>query len=119
MRSTFVLSPGVDYYVAAAVDIPGSTVTFYRKDLTAGGPLQSFVASHARTALNNNTAFQIGSSTGPLGFDFGFDGLIDEVRLSNTALGSGGLLIVPEPSPAALLGLGLLALAGRRRTAAR
>jgi hypothetical protein len=118
VRSGFVLSPGVDYYVAAAVDIPGGKVTFYRKDLTAGGPLQSFVGTHSRTALNANTAMHIGAVTSAV-FDFGFDGLIDEVRLSNTALGSGELLLVPEPSSAALLGLGLLVLARQRRNRGR
>lgn len=49
-------------------------------------------------------------------FDFGFDGLIDEVRLSNTPLGPAELLLVPEPSAAALFGVGLLGIAGWRRS---
>jgi hypothetical protein len=114
VRSTFVLTPGIDYYVAAAVNVPAGTVTFYRQNLTAGGPLESHVAGHARTALNNNTALHIGAVTSAV-FDFGFDGLIDEVRLSNTPLGPGELLLVPEPSPSLLLGIGLLGLAGSRR----
>ena len=48
-----------------------------------------------------------------------FDGLIDEVRVFNRALGPGeipSLLTVPEPASLSLLGLGALALARRRRT---
>jgi hypothetical protein len=117
VRSTFVPVVGNDYYIAAAVDIPGSTVTFYAKNLTTGGPLQTHVASHARTALNNVTAFQIGGTPSTF-FDFGFDGLVDEVRLSNTPLAPGALLI-PEPSSAALLVLGLCALGSHRRRRSR
>lgn len=44
-----------------------------------------------------------------------FEGLVDHARISDTALTAGELLAVPEPSSAALLGLGGLALILRRR----
>ena len=47
--------------------------------------------------------------------DEAFFGWIDEVRLSNTALGPGSLLVTPEPHTSSLLALGLLGLATRAR----
>ena len=41
-------------------------------------------------------------------------GTLDEVRISDTALGLSGLL-TPEPSSGVLIGMGLVALAVRRR----
>jgi hypothetical protein len=112
--STFVLSPGTDYYVAAAVDIPGGTVTFYHQNLTLGGPLQNSVAAHTRTALNNNSDLRIGALTSA--FDFAFDGLIDEVRISTGVVDASQLLVaVPEPFMGGLLALGVIALGLRRR----
>lgn len=89
--SGFQVEVGRDYYVASVFDLDAQQITFYVQDLTNDGPLQSSTATHNRTALNSISTFVIGGSPG--GFDFGLDGLIDEVRLSNTALSSSELLI--------------------------
>jgi len=103
---------GKDYYLAAAVDLAGGQTTFYVQNLTDGGALQTAVASNAFTAFNQPTYLAIGATgDGSLGFD----GLIDEVRISDRVLGAEELMIVPEPSVAQLLGLGLACLSLARR----
>jgi len=72
-----------------------------------------------------STAFVPGENTGSLvlggHFDAsgtlapGFNGWLDEVRISSRYLEYGELLGIPEPTSMALLGLGLAALARRRR----
>jgi hypothetical protein len=104
---------GKDYYLAAAVDLDGGQTTFFAQNLTDAGSLQSTTRSFDITTLNSPTKFVIGAAGDGTLY---FDGLIDEVRISNTALSAEQLLIIPEPSTALVLGLGLagLAAAGRR-----
>jgi hypothetical protein len=117
LDSNFQLQFGIDYYVAAAVDITPSntTVTFYLKDITNSGELLSASVNGNITALFDSTApFHIGGS-GTSTTDTFFDGSIDEVRLSDLALSASELLIVPEPSVATLLLAGLLFGGARRK----
>lgn len=91
LGSGFILDVGVDYYVAAAVDLLAGEVTFWVQDLTNGAPLQSSVRSHSRTALNAISHLTIGNDgTGHPGF--AWDGLIDEVRISDAVLAEDELL---------------------------
>ena len=118
-----VLNNNVNYYAAATVDFGGSgDITLYLQDLTNSGPLQT--ANFLKTdgvggvlganLFNSSAPFSIGSNAqgGSL-----FDGIIDEVRFSNTKLGASELRIsIPEPSTLVLLGpaLGSAVLFGRR-----
>ena len=92
--SGFEIHTNVDYYVAA-VFVPTNTsasgLTFYVKDLTAGGPLQMSNSTHTQTSLTNaSSAFAVGNR-----YDrgTGWDGLIDEVRLTTRALTVDELLV--------------------------
>jgi hypothetical protein len=89
--SGLVLSPGVDYYVAAAFDLDG-VVTFWVQDLTNDGPLLSNSADHGITQLPDDTRFVIGD-TYDSNADYELNGLIDDVRLSNRVLSDAELLI--------------------------
>lgn len=103
-----------NYYVAASVDITGTgtDVTFYYQDLSAGGELLSSIVSNAGiTSLADSAAnFGIGATFSGSSSTRHFNGIIDEVRLSNTTLGQSELLAVPEPGAASLLLLGGLSL---------
>lgn len=116
VASPFTLLANVDYYVAAAIDLTdtsASGITFYLQDLTNGGALQSAGVAHTGTALfNSSTNFTIGSTDQPSSL---FNGIIDEVRLSDTKLATSELQIVPEPASTGLLGIGLLSTLARRR----
>jgi len=85
-----------------------------------------YVATGTATRFFGNTASETG--IGPVivevGANYGigagnaFDGLIDEIRLSDTALGSDDLLrasAIPEPSSVMLLGVGAMLMMFRRR----
>lgn len=121
LDSSYRLTLGNNYYLAASIDAGASgsngSVTFYLKDLTAGTALQSNTV--AVTGFNaftdSSTLFSIGSAAG--GASSFFDGTIDEVRFSNTALAQSDLLIspIPEPSTYALLAGGLVLLGFIRR----
>lgn len=116
--SNIVVLTGKDYYVAASVTLGSSgQVTFYAQNLTDAGPLQSSTRSFNRPSLNSFGTVWIGET--PDGFNFLFDGVIDEVRLSNAALTSSELLInaIPVPAGLPLLVSALVALScyGRRR----
>ena len=116
VTSPFTLVTNTDYYVGVTVNLADTSangITFYIQNLTAGGSLQSAGVAHSGTTfINANTAFTIGSTDQPSSL---FSGLIDEVRVSDTKLASSELMVVPEPSCAALLGLGALLAARRRR----
>ena len=114
LDSDFQFTLGSDYYIAAAVDftLTGVSVTFYFQNLTAGTALQTVTRTNALTSIYNTTApFTVGRGVAGDGTARYFDGIIDEVRLSDTALTSSQLLAtVPEPRSIALLTLSSAAL---------
>lgn len=116
--STVTMVQNHDYYVAAAINLAATNaadrITFYLQDITNGTALVSGAGSPTTTATSviaSTSPFAIGS-TGHASSRF--DGLISEVRFSDTNLGIGALL-VPEPSRLILLGLGGLLALGRKR----
>lgn len=118
--SNFQLTLGTNYYVAAAVDVDstsGTTIGFYFKDLDAAGShLQHCVVTNAdlKTLHDATGDLRIGAEWS-LGNPKGWDGLLDEVRLSDTLLSENQLLCVsvlsvPEPSTFLMCVPGLLGL---------
>ena len=103
--STFVLSTGIDYYVAAAFDDTLNATTLYLKDLTDNGALQSTTVILGGTwNMKGYVKYAIGNySADTADGGAAFDGLIDEARLSSGLLPSDQLLItapqvIPEPT---------------------
>ncbi len=92
---------GKPYFIAVSVDLADATekgITFYAKDLTNDDePMQSVQIAHAVTSgIANDAPLVIGGT--PTGEGSLFDGLIDDVRLSDTALHAEDLLFT-SPSP--------------------
>ena len=92
---------GKPYFVAVSVDLDDATekgITFYAKDLTNDDePMQSVQIAHTVTAgIANDAPLVIGGM--PSGESGLFDGLIDDVRLSDAALHTEDLLFT-SPSP--------------------
>jgi len=120
--STLSVTAGVDYY-AAAVVTGNSTgdVVFYLQDLTNGGSLQTQTISFDPGGTNTddfaNVSGTVDYSLGSISGSGYLDSIMDEARVSNHAMGSEDLLMVPEPGTVTLLGLSGLALlmAARRR----
>lgn len=111
--SDIQLTTGIDYYIGTSLSFneaeSTATATFYVQDLTNGTALQTVSVTQSLLGVyDSTTAFRIGSNSTQGGEVW--TGLIDEVRLSNTALSQDQLLIsnIPEPHAAAL-GLGALA----------
>jgi hypothetical protein len=118
LQSGFVIATGKDYYVAAAFNLLGGEATFYVQNLTDSGSLLSSTVSHTRSSLASRTNLVIGGHGAHTTGDVHFDGLIDEVRLSNVVQTQGNLLVaaIPEPGTYALLvGCAGLLWAGFRR----
>jgi len=115
---TFSLS--TDYYVAAVFS--SGTATFYMQNLTLGTAMQSVVITPggAPTSAYNSTGnYQIGNYDASNTHANAWGGLIDEVRLSNTALTSAQLMI-PEPGSAMMvIGAAAAFLFLRRRSRRR
>lgn len=103
------LTLGVDYYVSVSLDFVNDSLDFYVQDLTNNGALQhdhvnipDSTAVYFSTA--STTSFRVGSIFG----GSNWNGVIDEVRFSSSALSTSQLLVVPEPSSTVLALLGLL-----------
>ncbi len=120
IASGIMLNEGVNYFVAASFDesksgAGGGGVKFYVYNLDAG-TWEETTTDHTVSDLENATgAFNIGTYDNHAGRCW--EGLIDEVRWSNTVLSKSELLAVPEPASAVLL-LSSLAMCGvfvRRR----
>lgn len=108
-QTALSVSHGVDYYTAVVVTgNQTNDVIFYLKDLTNNGPLQSETLSFNHALTGSAQVFSIGSLPANLGNN-AFDGLLDEVRLSNIALAPSQFTIIPEPTTYALMG-GMVAL---------
>ena len=94
VNSGFELQTNVDYYVAVAftpTNTSLSGITFYMKNLTAGGDLLTNNRTHTQTALfNSSSAFAVGNR-----YDRGngWDGVLDEVRLTTRVLSASELLV--------------------------
>lgn len=96
--SGLVVDLNKDYYVAAAVDMVDGSATFFTQNLTDGGELLSSTVAHSRTGLNSYATAWIGET--PDGYNYTFDGIIDEVRISDGVLGQHELLVSAVPLPA-------------------
>ncbi|MFH1497553.1 MAG: LamG-like jellyroll fold domain-containing protein [Verrucomicrobiota bacterium] len=86
--SGFELLPGADYYLAVAfnpADTSASGLRIHLKNLTANGPLQTSSHSHGPTTVYDSPL--------TLYIGFGWDGLLDEVRITKRQLTVGELLI--------------------------
>jgi hypothetical protein len=92
---------GKPYFVAVSVNLDDATekgITFYAKDLTNDDePMQSVQLAHSITSgIANDVPLVIGGQAAGKGNLF--DGLVDDVRLSDTALHAEELLFT-SPSP--------------------
>jgi hypothetical protein len=114
--TALTISVGVDYYVAAvfkrasADGIADGSITFYLRDLTNNGDLLTDTLVHSRRTIpDSSSVFTIGNiGTGQV--ERNWNGIIDEVRLSNSILTPSELLAIPEPSTFGMIlaGFGLL-----------
>jgi hypothetical protein len=89
VNSGLIIEPGVDYYLAAAADIEGGTVTFHRRRLDGSHAPERVVRAHTLKRLNPATLLQVGDSLNNVNAAFG--GLIDELRISRGALAAEAL----------------------------
>ncbi len=109
---------GVDYFVAATFDQSDQTtgVKFYVKNLSTGTWQTTVTMAHNIDSLHDSTGnFDIGAINNGGASNYYWDGVIDEVRFSDTVLGQNDLLAVPEPATMTLLLLGLPFALRRRR----
>lgn len=122
-----------DYYVAVSFDLTKqgtgtAGVTFYIQNLTDNGPLQVISKDIDTGTIVNAPAstysyLEIGArkeSSYMARGDMKWNGVIDEVRISDTVLAQGDLLVNSVPEPASLsvllIGGGLLAMRRRRQS---
>ncbi|MDP0496712.1 MAG: LamG-like jellyroll fold domain-containing protein [Verrucomicrobiota bacterium JB024] len=119
--SSFTISASTNYYIGVSFDLSDQDggIVFYGLDLdSSGATLLTSVVSHTLTTLNTPTARFVVGNRAYSGADiYTFDGLIGEVRVSDSVLTPGQLLIsVPEPAGAAwLLGFAVLAVLAMKR----
>lgn len=110
---TGAIRDGSWHHIAVVYDGAGTISYYYDYNLA------STYAADPTTAWNAGAPLSIGGLTGNAGGSFLFDGYVDELRYSDTALAANQFLVVgvPEPASFALLS-GLLvlgAVAVRRR----
>lgn len=101
------LTPGYDHYVAVTVRFSsaGVRVVAYVANLNFGTGLRNLVYESANfvSMIPSSAPLQIGGATNAAGGELGWDGLIDEVRFSNTARAESELLFrAPVVAPAIL-----------------
>ncbi len=88
---SFTLTAGHDYFAAAIVDSPGSSVRLVLKDLTTGADPQTEQKTISTATYDADAMFSIGATgTTPTGTSF-FKGVIDGVRFTSAALGTAEL----------------------------
>lgn len=95
--SDLTISKNVDYYVAVSYDKEEGIAKFYVKDLTNDGPLQVDSVSQAIRGIRNSSSetfrvFCYYSAASGGGANM-FNGVLDELRISNEALSETELLI--------------------------
>ena len=124
---TLIPTTGPDAFVAdewfhAAVTYNGNENTadniklyWTRVDPSRTQANEIFSTTMLEDLTGNDTVFGVGNEYRSAQ-DNNMNGLIDEVRISGIARGAGDMLFgIPEPSSVTLVGLGVLALLGRRR----
>ena len=103
-KEGFALEPGVKYYLGMAVDVSNVQnqdqqqspvdVTYYLKNLTTDGPLESVTIrrDNQKYFHGSDTPFTIGNRSGMTAAK-SFDGIIEEMRVSDELLPESDLLI--------------------------
>ncbi len=119
INSGLDIMTGTDYFIAVSFDESNQAggVTFYVKNLETD-TWQTATLGHGIDSLHDSAGnFNIGAASNDT---IGWDGLIDEVRLSNVVLGQDDMLAsIPEPATMALLILGLPFVLRRRKEVER
>lgn len=120
MKTAPFTPDGKWHHVVGILDFPNDTIRIYIDSIEALVESASFASSVYQPGTSFTQIDGIGAS--PAGGSF-WDGLLDEVALYAYRLGDdeiqkhylAGTAAIPEPTVLALLGLGLAALARRRR----
>lgn len=76
---------------------------------------EDFAGPEGNVLINDPTNFSVGRGMWDNGVADWSNALIDEVRISDVALGRNEFLFVPEPASLTLVGLAIATLLGRRR----
>ncbi len=113
VSSLATIQPGRWYHAAAVND--GSTLSLWLDSNDGNGYQLQGTAAVSGALFEIDSTWTIGRGMWDNNPADWFDGIIDEVRISNTALDPSEFLWVPEPATLALIGLGAGVLFRRRR----